>query len=171
MTFFAPRTIIPNAYDSGGVTTSTINVPIFAVLGLGLSTSITGRDPLVDGFGLIAFASLFPMVAVLGYGISKREAIPYHERKVLRDIEQVFSSMRRHIDADLDGDGVEDVSYISSLPLPQKNIITITWEIGSGVTMVTHILDDALEYRRLSAGGLFRNLANQYGMSVEQLNE
>jgi hypothetical protein len=75
MTFFAPRTIIPNAYDSGGVTTSTINVPIFAVLGLGLSTSITGRDPLVDGFGLIAFASLFPMVAVLGYGISKREAI------------------------------------------------------------------------------------------------
>ena len=171
MTFYAPRTIIPIAYDSGGVTTSTITVPIVAALGLGLATSTPGRDPLIDGFGLIAFASLFPMIAVLGYGISKREAIRYHERKILRYTEQVFSNMSRHLEADLDGDGVEDVTYISSLPLPQRNIITITGEIGSGVTTVTHKLADALEYRRFSAGGLFRNLANQYEMSVEQLNE
>ena len=138
MTFFAPRTIIPIAYDSGGVTTSTITVPIVAALGLGLATSTPGRDPLIDGFGLIAFASLFPMIAVLGYGISKREAIRYHERRILRFTEQVFTNMSRHLEADLDGDGIEDTSYISSLPLPKKNIITITGEIGSGVTTVTH---------------------------------
>lgn len=171
MTFFAPRTIIPIAYDSGGVTTSTITVPIVAALGLGLATSTPGRDPLIDGFGLIAFASLFPMIAVLGYGISKREAIRYHERKIVRYTEQVFANMSRHLEADLDGDGIEDTSYINSLPLPKKNIITITGGIGSGVTTVTHELADALEYRRFSAGGLFRNLANQYGMSVDQLND
>ncbi len=171
MTFFAPRTIIPIAYDSGGVTTSTITVPIVAALGLGLATSTPGRDPLIDGFGLIAFASLFPMIAVLGYGISKREAIRYHERRILRFTEQVFTNMSRHLEADLDGDGIEDTSYIRSLPLPKKNIITITGEIGSGVTTVTHKLADALEYRRFSAGGLFRNLASQYGMSVDQLND
>jgi predicted cytidylate kinase len=171
MTFFAPRTIIPIAYDSGGVTTSTITVPIVAALGLGLATSTPGRDPLIDGFGLIAFASLFPMIAVLGYGISKREAIRYHERRILRFTEQVFTNMSRHLEADLDGDGIEDTSYISSLPLPKKNIITITGEIGSGVTTVTHKLADTLEYRRFSAGGLFRNLASQYGMSVDQLND
>jgi len=171
MTFFAPRTIIPIAYDSGGVTTSTITVPIVAALGLGLATSTPGRDPLIDGFGLIAFASLFPMIAVLGYGISKREAIRYHERRILRFTEQVFTNMSRHLEADLDGDGIEDTSYIRSLILPKKNIITITGEIGSGVTTVTHKLADALEYRRFSAGGLFRNLASQYGMSVDQLND
>jgi hypothetical protein len=66
-TAFAPKTIIALAYDSGGVTTSTVTVPLVAALGLGLSTNIPGRDPLLDGFGLIAFASLFPIMSVLGY--------------------------------------------------------------------------------------------------------
>lgn len=69
LTFFAPKYIVPIAYDSGGVTTSTITVPLVAALGLGLATNIPGRDPLIDGFGLIAFASLFPMVTVMLYGI------------------------------------------------------------------------------------------------------
>lgn len=69
MTFFAPREIIGIAYDSGGVTTSTVTVPLVAALGIGLSTSINGRDPLIDGFGLIAFASLTPMIFVMGYGM------------------------------------------------------------------------------------------------------
>ncbi len=69
MTWFAPKYIIPIAYDSGGVTTSTVTVPLVAALGLGLAENIEGRDPLVDGFGLIAFASLFPMLTVMGYGI------------------------------------------------------------------------------------------------------
>ncbi len=69
MTYFAPKYIIPIAYDSGGVTTSTVTVPLVAALGLGLAQNIEGRNPLVDGFGLIAFASLFPMITVMGYGI------------------------------------------------------------------------------------------------------
>ncbi len=66
-TFFAPKFIIPLAYDSGGVTTSTVTVPLVTALGLGLSASIPGRNPALDGFGLIAFASLFPIITVMGY--------------------------------------------------------------------------------------------------------
>jgi hypothetical protein len=66
-TYLAPRAIVPLAYDSGGVTTSTVTVPLVTALGLGLSTQIPGRNPLLDGFGLIAFASLFPIISVLGY--------------------------------------------------------------------------------------------------------
>ncbi len=69
LTYFAPRYIIPIAYDSGGVTTSTVTVPLVAALGLGLATNIEGRSPLIDGFGLIAFASLFPMITVMAYGV------------------------------------------------------------------------------------------------------
>ena len=66
-TIFAPKMIIGLAYDSGGVTTSTVTVPLVTALGLGLSSTVPGRNPLVDGFGLIAFASLFPIIAVLAY--------------------------------------------------------------------------------------------------------
>jgi hypothetical protein len=66
-TIFAPKSIIPLAYDSGGVTTSSVTVPLVAALGLGLSATIPGRNPALDGFGLIAFASLFPMITVMGY--------------------------------------------------------------------------------------------------------
>ncbi len=66
-TLYAPKMIIPLAYDSGGVTTSTVTVPLVAALGLGLASKVPGRSELIDGFGLIAFASLFPIIAVLGY--------------------------------------------------------------------------------------------------------
>lgn len=69
LTQFAPRSIIGVAYDSGGVTTSTITVPLVTALGIGLSTVIRGRNPMIDGFGLIAFASLFPIGFVLVYGM------------------------------------------------------------------------------------------------------
>jgi uncharacterized protein DUF1538 len=74
----APKLIIPLAYDSGGVTTSTVTVPLIAALGLGLSESVPGRNPLIDGFGLIAFACLFPIISVMAYAwcseaISKRQ--------------------------------------------------------------------------------------------------
>jgi len=86
-TFFAPRSILAIAYDSGGVTTSTVTVPIVAALGLGLSAMVPGRNPAIDGFGLIAFASLFPIIAVLGYGQyalwmvtrSQKQQEPQHE--------------------------------------------------------------------------------------------
>jgi len=66
-TFFAPKLIVPLAYDSGGVTTSTVTVPLVAALGLGLAETVPGRSTLIDGFGLIAFASLFPIISVMGY--------------------------------------------------------------------------------------------------------
>ncbi len=66
-TFYAPRNIIALAYDSGGVTTSTVTVPLVTALGLGLSSNVPGRNPMLDGFGLIAFASLFPIMAVMSY--------------------------------------------------------------------------------------------------------
>lgn len=69
VTSFAPAEIIGIAYDSGGVTTSTITVPLVTALGIGLASSISGRNPMVDGFGLIAFASLLPIIFVLIYGI------------------------------------------------------------------------------------------------------
>lgn len=79
-TFFAPKIIIPLAYDSGGVTTSTVTVPLVAALGLGLAETVPGRSPLIDGFGLIAFASLFPIISVMAYAqmaefINKRVAL------------------------------------------------------------------------------------------------
>lgn len=69
MTAFAPDWIIGIAYDSGGVTTSTITVPLVTALGIGLASSIKGRNPMIDGFGLIAFASLTPMIFVMIYGL------------------------------------------------------------------------------------------------------
>jgi len=70
MTALAPREIIGLAYDSGGVTTSTITVPLVTALGVGLAYSIKGRNPMIDGFGLIAFASLTPMIFVMMYGMA-----------------------------------------------------------------------------------------------------
>jgi len=81
LTFLAPKYIIPIAYDSGGVTTSTVTVPLVAALGLGLATQIEGRSPLIDGFGLIAFASLFPMITVMGYGVISQYLQKNDEKK------------------------------------------------------------------------------------------
>ena len=67
-TTLAPKLIVPLAYDSGGVTTSTVTVPLITALGLGLAEAVPGRSPLLDGFGLVAFAALFPIISVLAYG-------------------------------------------------------------------------------------------------------
>jgi hypothetical protein len=80
-TWFAPKSIMAVAYDSGGVTTSTVTVPIVAALGLGLSAMVPGRNPAIDGFGLIAFASLFPIIAVLGYGQYAQWTVSRAQRK------------------------------------------------------------------------------------------
>ena len=70
MTLIAPKEIVGIAYDSGGVTTSTVTVPLVTALGVGLASSIRGRNPMVDGFGMIAFASLLPMIFVMGFGMT-----------------------------------------------------------------------------------------------------
>ncbi len=79
-TAFAPSRIVPLAYDSGGVTTSTVTVPLVAALGLGLAETIPGRSPILDGFGLIAFASLFPIMAVMGYA----QLVDWKSRRTVR---------------------------------------------------------------------------------------
>ena len=81
-TLFAPRMIIALAFDSGGVTTSTVTVPLVAALGLGLASTIPGRSPVLDGFGLIAFASLFPMMTVMGYAQISEWRARRNKRKV-----------------------------------------------------------------------------------------
>jgi hypothetical protein len=68
-TYYAPKMIIPLAYDAGGITTSTVTVPLIAALGIGLASNVPGRSPLIDGFGIIALASLFPIITVLGYAM------------------------------------------------------------------------------------------------------
>ena len=83
-TLRAPRSIISLAYDSGGVATSTVSVPLLTALGLGLASSVPGRSPLLDGFGLIAFAALFPIAAVLGYAQLSARAIAARTAKLAR---------------------------------------------------------------------------------------
>jgi len=90
-TFFSPKLIVPLAYDSGGVTTSTVTVPLVAALGLGLAETVPGRSPLIDGFGLIAFASLCPIISVMAYAqlsefkdaraLKKRMRDEYYQKK------------------------------------------------------------------------------------------
>ncbi len=88
-TMLAPRMIIPLAYDSGGVTTSTVTVPLVAALGLGLASNIPGRNPIIDGFGLIAFASLFPIISVLGYAQLAQLKLNWQSRKKIKNEDAV----------------------------------------------------------------------------------
>ena len=86
-TYLSSRTIIPLAYDSGGVTTSTVTVPVVAALGLGLAANVPGRSPLIDGFGLIAFASVFPIMSVLGYAIVAERVARWRIRRERQEVE------------------------------------------------------------------------------------
>lgn len=83
-TVFTPKSIIPLAFDSGGVTTSTVTVPLVAALGLGLAETIPGRSAMLDGFGLIAFTCLFPIMAVMGYA----QLVEWKARRVARQKKQ-----------------------------------------------------------------------------------
>ena len=81
-----------------------------------------------------------------------------------------MTNLIRHLEGDMDGDGIDDRTYINTLRLQKKKIITITGNTGSGVSTVTHKLADQLEYKRFNAGGLFRNIAKHRNMTVEELN-
>ena len=85
-TYLSNRTLVPLAYDSGGVTTSTVTVPVVTALGLGLAASVPGRSPLIDGFGLIAFASVFPIMSVLGYAIIAERVKRRRKRKLSKEV-------------------------------------------------------------------------------------
>jgi len=83
-TLFAPKNIMPIAYDSGGVTSSTVTVPLVTALGLGLCEAVPGRNPALDGFGLIAFAVLFPIIAVMGYA----QAAQWYARRPKKAVQE-----------------------------------------------------------------------------------
>jgi hypothetical protein len=85
-TIFAPKWIVPIAYDSGGVTTSTVTVPLVTALGLGLASTVPGRSVLIDGFGLIALASLFPMITVMGYAQISMLQTYFYKKKQHNDL-------------------------------------------------------------------------------------
>ena len=124
LTFIAPKYIIPIAYDSGGVTTSTVTVPLVAALGIGLATNIPGRSPLIDGFGLIAFASLFPMITVMAYGI----LIEKFEVKSDTQIEQEDLLHDNLVDAenmDLATDNIDGSTTRHSLSLEFSAVVII----------------------------------------------
>ncbi len=128
-TFFSPKLIVPLAYDSGGVTTSTVTVPLVAALGLGLAETVPGRSPLIDGFGLIAFASLCPIISVMAYAqLSELKNKRAHNKQlkadeyyILTDVPYVFlnygkenqkeieflnvSDTRKHLEEGMFGEG------------------------------------------------------------------
>lgn len=159
-TFFAPRTIIPIAYDSGGVTTSTVTVPIVAALGLGLASATPGRSPLEDGFGLIALASLFPVITVLIYGIGQQQQIRRHERYIA-NLEHAALTRVRQVR------GEQPHRRASRI---HKQIVTISGRPGSGTSSVAKHTAELLRYRCFSTGELFRRIAHDRGVSVDDLN-
>jgi hypothetical protein len=81
LVIFAPKYIVPLAFDLGGVTTSEVTVPLVTALGIGLASAVEGRDVLIDGFGLIAFASIFPVISVMIYAIMM-ERFPWLRKEV-----------------------------------------------------------------------------------------
>lgn len=159
LTTLAPRSIIPVAYDSGGVTTSTITVPIVAALGIGLASTIPGRDPLADGFGMIALTVLFPIISVLSYGIVERAAIRRYEKR-LKDLgSQTVDRILRRLQE-------EDTEVVQRT---KKEIITVTGKPGSGVSTVARLLAERLRYQYFSAGDIFRATAERHHASVADL--
>ncbi len=119
LTFIAPKYIVPIAYDSGGVTTSTVTVPLVAAIGLGLATNTPGRDPLVDGFGLIAFASLFPMITVMTYGvIAEKMGIKGEDEKEREHYDELLHALEAAQDMDLATINVDGGNQTCSFKMP-----------------------------------------------------
>lgn len=158
LTFIAPKYIIPIAYDSGGVTTSTVTVPLVAALGIGLATNIDGRSPLIDGFGLIAFASLFPMITVMIYGIITVKFGIKSDTKIEKEhIPKLISEI--------------DETYLASVNF---NANTITSKLKMNFSAVVVIVpqdkkEDAIQAAH-QAGATGVTHFNAYGMGLSEMD-
>ncbi len=148
LTFIAPKYIIPIAYDSGGVTTSTVTVPLVAAIGIGLASNTPGRDPLIDGFGLIAFASLFPMITVMSYGvITERMGIKGEHEKEQEQLQEIRHALEDAHDMTLSTINIDGMGQRHSLLLPfsavhvivpkERKIEAITAAMEAGATGAT----------------------------------
>jgi nitrogen regulatory protein PII len=165
LTFIAPKHIIPIAYDSGGVTTSTVTVPLVAALGIGLATNIPGRDPLLDGFGLIAFASLFPMITVMTYGIIA-ERFHIKSDSEIADEDEKTGTVKIHGSLE----GVDDMS-LSTVNVDATHLRHSLNLNFSAVVVIVPMdkKDDALHAAR-EAGASGVTILNASGMGLAELD-
>ena len=165
LTFIAPKHIVPIAYDSGAVTTSTVTVPLVAALGIGLATNIDGRSPLIDGFGLIAFASLFPMITVMMYGIIVEKLHFKGDKEIARE------DRKEHI-SKLHGslEGVDDMS-LSTINLDGTDLRHSMKLDFSAVVIIIPLdkEDDALHAAK-EAGASGVTILNASGMGLAELD-
>ena len=160
LTFMAPKYIIPIAYDSGGVTTSTVTVPLVAALGLGLATNIEGRDPLIDGFGLIAFASLFPMLTVMLYGIiTERMGV-----KGQHEIEEEHIAELRHALEDVENMGLSTVNVYGT----DKNH-SYNMQFSAVHVIVPHEREEEALLAAREAGARGVTIMTAHGMGLDEM--
>ena len=160
LTFIAPKYIVPIAYDSGGVTTSTVTVPLVAALGLGLATNIPGRDPLTDGFGLIAFASLFPMITVMAYGVvTERMGVKGEHEK-----EEIHLDELRHAIEDANDMGLSTV-YVDG---EQRHSSSMTF--SSVHVIVPHEREEDALLAAKAAGARGVTIMNAHGMGLDEMD-
>jgi len=166
LTFMAPKYIIPIAYDSGGVTTSTVTVPLVAALGLGLATNIEGRDPLIDGFGLIAFASLFPMITVMLYGIiTDRIGVKgEHEKEVIHMDEL------RHAIEDANDMGLSTVRVHGAENADENSRHSYQMAFSAVHVIVPHDKEEDALLAAKSAGARGVTIMNAHGMGLQEMD-
>lgn len=165
LTFIAPKHIIPIAYDSGAVTTSTVTVPLVAALGIGLATNIDGRNPLIDGFGLIAFASLFPMITVMAYGIIVDKFKIKGNKEIVKEenkerINKIHGSLESAEDMTLSTINLDGTDLRHSLSLDFSAVIII---------VPLDKEDDALHAAK-EAGASGVTILNASGMGLSELD-
>ena len=161
LTFIAPKYIIPIAYDSGGVTTSTVTVPLVAALGLGLATNIPGRDPLIDGFGLIAFASLFPMITVMAYGVmTERIGV-----KGEHELEEIHMDELRHALEDAENMGLSTVRVDG---VHKRHSSTMTFSAVHVIVPHNREEDAILAAKEAGARGV--TIMTAHGMGLEEMD-
>ena len=161
LTFIAPKYIIPIAYDSGGVTTSTVTVPLVAALGLGLATNIPGRDPLIDGFGLIAFASLFPMLTVMAYGvITERMGV-----KGEHELEEIHLDELRHALEDANNMGLSTVNVHGT---DKRHSYEMSFSAVH--VIVPHDVEEKALLAAKEAGARGVTIMEAHGMGLEEMD-
>jgi nitrogen regulatory protein PII len=161
LTFMAPKYIIAIAYDSGGVTTSTVTVPLVAALGLGLATNIEGRDPLIDGFGLIAFASLFPMITVMLYGIITESM----GVKGAHEIEEEHIAELRHALEDVENMGLSTVHVHGT----EKNH-SYNMQFSAVHVIVPHDKEEEALLAAKEAGARGVTIMTAHGMGLDEID-
>ena len=165
LTFIAPKYIIPIAYDSGGVTTSTVTVPLVAALGLGLATNIEGRDPLIDGFGLIAFASLFPMLTVMLYGvITEKIGV-----KGQHELEKQHLQDLRHAIEDANDMGLSTVKVLGETQ-NDKRRHSYKMAFSAVHVVVPHDMQERALLAARDAGARGVTIMNAHGMGLAEMD-